>query len=107
LSQENKDGVPSITAACAAHPGRFSIPQDVTGAVVPLQFIFAEKDFEIKEKQLEQVRELAKSMKDCPVHYYPGTTHGFAVRGDETNPDVKAARQDAFKKACEFFKKYM
>lgn len=35
--------------------------------------------------------------------YFPGCTHGFAVRGDMTDPLVKAGKEGAFKATVEFF----
>lgn len=34
---------------------------------------------------------------------YPGTTHGFAVRGSKTDDVVRAARDDALRQAVHFF----
>ncbi|EIN09463.1 alpha/beta-hydrolase [Punctularia strigosozonata HHB-11173 SS5] len=35
--------------------------------------------------------------------YWEGCTHGFAVRGDVSDPKVKAGKEGAFKAAVEFF----
>ncbi|KAI0031332.1 alpha/beta-hydrolase [Vararia minispora EC-137] len=39
--------------------------------------------------------------------YFPGATHGFAVRGDLSDPKVKAAKEGAFKNTVEWFIKYL
>ncbi|KAH9983902.1 alpha/beta-hydrolase [Russula compacta] len=39
--------------------------------------------------------------------YHPGAPHGFAVRGDLSNPDVKTAKESAFKSAVEWFIKHL
>jgi hypothetical protein len=39
--------------------------------------------------------------------YFPKCTHGFAVRGDLSIPEVKAGKEGAFKAAVEWFIKYM
>ncbi|KAH7926429.1 hypothetical protein BV22DRAFT_1104339 [Leucogyrophana mollusca] len=39
--------------------------------------------------------------------HWEGCTHGFAVRGDLSNPLVKAGKEDAFSKSIEFFKKHL
>jgi len=39
--------------------------------------------------------------------YWEGCTHGFAVRGDLTNPKIKAGKEGAFKASVEFFQKYL
>jgi hypothetical protein len=38
--------------------------------------------------------------------YFEGCTHGFAVRGDMTNPQVKAGKEGAFKSTVEWFMKH-
>jgi hypothetical protein len=35
--------------------------------------------------------------------YFAGCTHGFAVRGDMTNPAVKAGKEGSFKATVEYF----
>lgn len=38
---------------------------------------------------------------------YPGTQHGFAVRGSKADPAVNAARQDALQQGIGFFKQHL
>lgn len=39
--------------------------------------------------------------------YFDGCTHGFAVRGDLSDPKVKAGKEGSFKAAVEWFFKYL
>ncbi|EIM90826.1 chlorocatechol-degradation protein [Stereum hirsutum FP-91666 SS1] len=39
--------------------------------------------------------------------HWEGCSHGFAVRGDISDPVVKAGKEGAFKKSVEFLKKYL
>jgi len=39
--------------------------------------------------------------------YFPGCSHGFAVRGDLSKPEVKAGKEGAFKAAVEFLIKHV
>lgn len=39
--------------------------------------------------------------------YFDGCTHGFAVRGDLSDPKVKAGKEGAFKATVEWFFKYI
>jgi len=39
--------------------------------------------------------------------YFNGCTHGFAVRGDMNNPEVKAGKEGAFKASVEWFLKHL
>lgn len=38
---------------------------------------------------------------------YPGTAHGFAVRGDAKEPHIKWAAEDAACEAVTFFKRFL
>lgn len=38
---------------------------------------------------------------------YPGTQHGFAVRGNKQVPAVNAAREDALKQGIRFFGQHL
>lgn len=38
--------------------------------------------------------------------YFEGCTHGFAVRGDMSDPKVKAGKEGSFKATVEWFQKY-
>jgi hypothetical protein len=38
---------------------------------------------------------------------YPGTKHGFAVRGNKQNPAVNAARADALQQGVRFFAQHL
>lgn len=38
---------------------------------------------------------------------YPGTKHGFAVRGNKQDPAVNTAREDALKQGIQFFKQHL
>lgn len=97
-----------VQAVFCAHPGFFSVPHDIHNIATEFEFLFAEKDFEISSKQMQKVRELVAAMpKKIDLHYYPNTAHGFAVRGNEKDPIVKAARDDAFRKASAFLKRFV
>lgn len=39
--------------------------------------------------------------------YFEGCKHGFAVRGDMSDPKVKAGKEGAFASSVKWFKKYL
>lgn len=39
--------------------------------------------------------------------YFEGCEHGFSVRGDLSDPKVKAGKEGAFEKSAKFFQKYL
>ena len=40
-------------------------------------------------------------------NFYEGCTHGFAVRGDLNDPNVKVGKEAAFRETVEWFIKYL
>lgn len=57
-----------------------------------------------------QADELFGSGKFAPGYkreHFEGCSHGFAVRGDISDPKVKAGKEGAFKATVEWFKKYL
>ncbi|KAJ3301708.1 hypothetical protein HDV03_000474 [Kappamyces sp. JEL0829] len=100
-----------VKCAVACHPGALMLsptfPQVCKDIDCPALYILAEFDQEIKAKQVATLRDIVAGKDDQSVHWYEGTTHGFAVRGEEDQPVVRAARQDALEKQIDFFKKYL
>ncbi|KZV75429.1 alpha/beta-hydrolase [Peniophora sp. CONT] len=74
----------------------------------PLLINSCEKDppfpAEKQAKADEVLKDFAPGYKRA---YFAGVTHGFAVKGDISDPMVKAAKEDAFKNAVDWFKKYL
>ena len=88
-----------------AHPSRLTIPGDIEAIKVPTLWICAEtdpsfgKDDRDKTEQILKTRGMKASFRD-----FPGTTHGFACRGDEKNSHVQQAKAQAQQDAIDFFK---
>jgi hypothetical protein len=47
------------------------------------------------------------SKKGVDVAFYPGTYHGFAIRGNPADPIVQKALEDAFRQSLACFKKHV
>ncbi|KAI9203966.1 dienelactone hydrolase [Polychytrium aggregatum] len=105
LSQE-----PGVAdAVCSAHPGGLTFPDDIEKIQAPIHFVLADKDRSVKEEQITIIRDVLGKKNEAgrlahQIDVYPGTTHGFAVRGNENDPKVKAAREKAYKDSLAFFK---
>jgi len=72
----------------------------------PVLFLCAENDWTFPDKDVDAAEILLKSRKDADSYKfvrYPGCIHGFAVRGDDKDPVVQKAKQDATVQACNFF----
>ncbi len=71
--------------------------------------MLAASDSMISPEQEALLREAADSATArgviVVVRQWPGTTHGFAVRGSDSDPVVISARAEAFAAAVAFFQR--
>lgn len=71
----------------------------------PLAIAAAENDAIFPaEKRQESEAILKKLNVPYQINLYSGVNHGFAVRGDQGNPVVRYAQENAFLQAVEWFK---
>jgi len=90
------------------HPATLNIPQEIEAIKNPTLWICAETDqtFPVPaQKQTEEI--LQKRGIPTVFKFYPGTVHGFAVRGDESEPQVFKAKVDALEQTVNFFRKHL
>jgi len=99
-------GTDLIDAAAVAHPSMVEFPKDIENISKPTLFLCAETDqqFPLEKRELsEQI--LQKKGLPAKFVLYPGTTHGFAIRGNrDADPVVAKACVDAKNEAVKFFK---
>jgi len=99
-------------AIAIAHPGRLEFPDDFEKyksiSKAPLLINSAEIDrafpAEIHAKVDELMGDFAPGYKR---EYFEGCNHGFAVRGDMTDPKVKAGKEGAFKATVFWFLEHL
>lgn len=98
-----------IQVAAVAHPSLLQIPEDLekyksTG--VPLLVLSnGPDDFQFdleKSKKADEVLGPLGSQKYVRK-YWEGLDHGFAVRGDMSDPKQKKAKEEAFEEATNWF----
>ncbi|KAI8826146.1 Alpha/Beta hydrolase protein [Fimicolochytrium jonesii] len=112
-----------VACFAVAHTSRTAVPGDIEPIKIPALFLCAEEDVwfstatrlraeECLKKRREEATQAAED-KVAPVTtdyefvVYRGTTHGFACRGDVSDPLVKAAVDGALTKASLFFQQYL
>lgn len=95
------------TAYGVAHPSFVSVA-DFQELKAPGMFLCAETDQQFPGPMADEVEKVLVAA-GVPVEFrrYPGTTHGFAVRGNEDDKAVMAARDDALQGAADFFGKHL
>ncbi|KAI0351385.1 alpha/beta-hydrolase [Trametes cingulata] len=96
-----------------AHPSRLRIPEDLEEyrdkSKAPLLINSCETDQAFPQEAQAKADEILGGGKFAPGYertYWEGCNHGFAVRGDMSNPKVKAGKEGAFDATVKFFKKY-
>ncbi|KAF8512068.1 alpha/beta-hydrolase [Gautieria morchelliformis] len=107
LAREN-----TISVAAVAHPSRLVVPGDFHDLVqksrAPLLINSCETDSAFPQESCQKADEILGEGKYQPGYarqHWLGCTHGFAVRGDMSNPQVKAGKEGAFKATVEWFLK--
>ena len=100
----------AIRAGVFTHPSRLNVPADfetlLSKSSVPVLFNTCEIDRAFPTESQKLADELLGEGKYKPGYsrtYWEGCTHGFAVRGDMSDPKVKAGKEGAFKATAEFF----
>ncbi|KAK9815250.1 hypothetical protein WJX72_000688 [[Myrmecia] bisecta] len=91
-----------VDAGVIAHGSMITL--DMVKAIkMPTMFLCAENDQQIPASFRAEIQQVLPELK-TPTAFklYPGTEHGFAVRGDITVPAVAAAADDAFAETLKF-----
>ena len=100
---------PIIDAFAAAHPSRLEIPASIEAVAHPGIFLLAETDRhisgEVEAALVAAAQAVTSRGLEVEVRKWPGTSHGFAVRGGDDDPKVATARREAFEAAVEFFRR--
>ncbi|KAJ7484531.1 dienelactone hydrolase endo-1,3,1,4-beta-D-glucanase [Mycena latifolia] len=104
------DGV--ISAAATAHPSLLQAPADlekyVATATAPLLINSCTTDSQFPlEAQAQADNIFAGFAPGYKREYFEGCTHGFAVRGDLSDPKVKAGKEGAFAATVQWMVKYL
>ncbi|KAJ7708957.1 Alpha/Beta hydrolase protein [Mycena rosella] len=104
------DGV--ISAGATSHPSLLQVPADLekyaATAKAPLLINSCTTDTQFPlEAQAQADKIFAGFAPGYKREYFDGCTHGFAIRGDLTDPKVKAGKEGAFTATVEWMLKYM
>ncbi|KAJ7665978.1 Alpha/Beta hydrolase protein, partial [Mycena polygramma] len=101
-----------IAVAAVAHPSLLQVPLDLekyaASSKAPLLINTCPVDVQFPiESQAKADEILAGFAPGYRRDFFQGCTHGFAVRGDLTDPKVKAGKEGAFKATVEWFMKHL
>jgi len=98
----------------AAHPSLLKIPDDLekyrTTAKAPILINTCTTDTQMDHDAQAKADEILGGGKFAPGYvreYFDGCTHGFAIRGDLSDPKVKAGKEGAFEKSVAFLKSHL
>jgi len=99
-----------VDAVAVGHPSLVQFPADIENIKKPSLFLCAEIDEHFNLEIVEKAKAIlaAKNPQFSVFYIYPGTRHGFAVRGrtsdDKVVADAAAAARD---EAVNFFKAHL
>jgi len=103
-----------IQVSATSHPSSLQIPADLekyaSGAKAPLLVNNCPLDKQFPPEAGAKADEILGDGKFAPGYkreYFEGCSHGFAVRGDMSDPLVKAGKEGAFKATVGWFLKYL
>ncbi|KAH7908202.1 dienelactone hydrolase [Hygrophoropsis aurantiaca] len=101
-----------ISVSVVAHPSLLKVPGDLekyaTSSKAPLLINSCTVDQQFPPEAQAQADVILGGFAPGYVReYFDGCTHGFAVRGDLSDPAVKAGKEGSFKKTIEFFLKHL
>jgi len=108
LAIENKVKVAMIAHPSRAIPG--SLQDYFNSSRAPLLINSCEFDPAFPPEACTKADEIFADGKFAPGYkrtHWEGCKHGFAVRGDMSDPKVKAGKEGAFKETVEWFAKYL
>ncbi|KAI0825767.1 alpha/beta-hydrolase [Irpex lacteus] len=96
------------------HPARLAVPDDLEKykkeATAPLLINSCEVDVMFPIESQKVADEVFGNGQFAPGYertYWEGCTHGFANRGDPSDPKVKAGKEGAFLASVKWFQKYL
>ncbi|KAI6102077.1 dienelactone hydrolase [Pisolithus sp. B1] len=98
-----------------SHPSLLEVPEDLqkykklSQAPLLINSCTVDETFP-RDSQAEADRILGNGEQFTETYrreYFEGCTHGFTLRGDLSQPEVKAGREGSFKASVLFFKKYL
>lgn len=106
------DGVIEVTVV--SHPSFLNIPSDLQKykekSKAPLLINSCEVDDQFPELAQAHADRILGNGNQCTDtyqrEYFAGCTHGFAVRGDLSKPEVKYGKERAFEVTVEFLRKH-
>ncbi|KAG2144593.1 dienelactone hydrolase [Suillus clintonianus] len=103
-----------IQCTVVSHPSALKIPEDLetyfSKSQAPLLINSCEIDQMFPAGAQAKADEIFGDEKFAPGYkreYFPGCKHGFAVRGDMTDPLAKAGKEGSFKASVEFFLEHL
>ncbi|KAI1628092.1 Alpha/Beta hydrolase protein [Exophiala viscosa] len=104
VSDKGNDLVDCISTA---HPSLLEKPE-IDAVNKPFQLIIPETDPQFTKELADHYFQVLPSLKlDSDYRYFPGLVHGFATRGDTSDPVQKEGLERAKDAAVSWFKQYL
>ncbi|GAA5957903.1 hypothetical protein JCM3765_006197 [Sporobolomyces pararoseus] len=99
----------TIDVAVTAHPSLLDVPSDIEALnkkSTPFLINCANEDVMLTKDKAEESEKILKDNKAFKFIYYDGG-HGFAIRGDPSDPKQRKSADDCFENSINFLKEHL
>jgi dienelactone hydrolase len=103
-----------IKVGVVSHPSLLKVPEDLekyaasSKAALLINSCTIDSQFPLESSaKADEIFGDGKFAPGYKREYFEGCSHGFAVRGDLSNPQAKAGKEGSFKASVEWIKKYI
>ena len=101
------EGNDLVDCISTAHPSLLE-KSEIDAVGKPFQLIIPETDPQFTKELADHYFQVLPSLKlDSDYRYFPGLVHGFATRGDTSDPAQKLGLERAKDAAVSWFKQYL
>ncbi|GAA5895651.1 hypothetical protein JCM8208_005290 [Rhodotorula glutinis] len=95
----------AIDVAMVAHPSLLKVPEDIQNLAkkqTPFLWNHATEDVMFNKEQQKIATEILKNSDNHREIHWEGATHGFAIRGDPSDPQTRQMADGAFEESVKF-----
>ncbi|GAA6051561.1 hypothetical protein JCM3770_003472 [Rhodotorula araucariae] len=97
----------AVNVGIVAHPSLLKVPDDIEALAkkdTPFLWNHATEDVMFNKDQQKLASEILKGKDAHKEIHWEGATHGFAIRGDPTDPQARQLADGAFEESVKFLK---
>jgi dienelactone hydrolase len=108
-SPGSPEALPLVDCGFTAHPSFLTVPKDIEGIKLPISIGNGDNDQFMGRKNMLVLKDTLERKEDQSheIVIYDGASHGFAVRGDPSDPKQAELGAKAEEQAINWWKKHL